>query len=226
MSEAEDALGATVTSLSGPKPKLVEHMRMSDGSTAIYDAGFYNIGVRPPADDVGVGATDPYGFDLSLTRQFKWKQLGRNIKAPDAFDPTPCKWIIQYWPCAQVPTWTDPAASERDTMDGAFKAPILRNVGLTPPYFHNGGQATLKDVVRFYNRGGDRRGTLGTDTSGLPHPTPFGQVNKSNLSPDIGDASSDFPERNNSLDLTEKEMDVLVQFLLSLTDDRVACNSG
>jgi cytochrome c peroxidase len=38
---------------------------------------------------------------------------------------------------------------------GAFKTPSLRNVGLTSPYFHNGGKATLEDVVDFYNRGGD-----------------------------------------------------------------------
>jgi cytochrome c peroxidase len=38
---------------------------------------------------------------------------------------------------------------------GAFKTPSLRNVGLTAPYFHNGGKATLADVVDFYDRGGD-----------------------------------------------------------------------
>ena len=43
-------------------------------------------------------------------------------------------------------------------MDGAFKTPGLRNIGLTPPYFHNGGEATLEGVVEFYNRGGNRRG--------------------------------------------------------------------
>ncbi|MFQ6030724.1 MAG: hypothetical protein ACE5Q6_24905 [Dehalococcoidia bacterium] len=39
--------------------------------------------------------------------------------------------------------------------DGAFKTPHLRNIELTAPYFHNGGQATLRQVVEFYNRGGD-----------------------------------------------------------------------
>src|SRR4029079_13244384 len=43
------------------------------------------------------------------------------------------------------------AASDR----GAFKTPGLRNVKLTAPYFHNGGKATLADVVAFYARGGD-----------------------------------------------------------------------
>jgi cytochrome c peroxidase len=38
---------------------------------------------------------------------------------------------------------------------GAFKTPALRNVKLTAPYFHNGGKATLADVVAFYARGGD-----------------------------------------------------------------------
>lgn len=38
---------------------------------------------------------------------------------------------------------------------GAFKTPGLRNVKLTAPYFHNGGKATLADVVAFYTRGGD-----------------------------------------------------------------------
>jgi len=38
---------------------------------------------------------------------------------------------------------------------GAFKTAGLRNVKLTAPYFHNGGKATLADVVDFYDRGGD-----------------------------------------------------------------------
>ena len=43
--------------------------------------------------------------------------------------------------------------------DGTFKIPGLRNVELTAPYFHNGGEATLLDVVNFYARGGNRGGT-------------------------------------------------------------------
>ena len=39
---------------------------------------------------------------------------------------------------------------------GAFKTPGLRNVALTAPYMHDGSEATLESVVRFYNRGGDR----------------------------------------------------------------------
>jgi cytochrome c peroxidase len=42
--------------------------------------------------------------------------------------------------------------------DGTFKIPGLRNVELTAPYFHNGGERTLRDVVTFYTRGGNQGG--------------------------------------------------------------------
>ena len=49
-----------------------------------------------------------------------------------------------------------PFSQSRSAVDmGAFKTPALRNVGLTAPYFHNGGKATLGDVIDFYARGGD-----------------------------------------------------------------------
>jgi cytochrome c peroxidase len=38
---------------------------------------------------------------------------------------------------------------------GEFRTPILRNVGLRGPYFHDGHFQTLEEVVAFYNRGGD-----------------------------------------------------------------------
>ncbi|ATG91493.1 cytochrome c peroxidase [Methylomonas koyamae] len=37
----------------------------------------------------------------------------------------------------------------------AFKVPTLRNVELTGPYMHNGGMATLEQVVEFYGRHGN-----------------------------------------------------------------------
>ena len=39
-------------------------------------------------------------------------------------------------------------------MRSAFKTPGLRNVALTAPYQHDGSEATLDDVVRFYSLGG------------------------------------------------------------------------
>jgi hypothetical protein len=42
--------------------------------------------------------------------------------------------------------------------DGTFKIPGLRNVELTAPYFHNGGERMLLDVINFYARGGNLGG--------------------------------------------------------------------
>lgn len=38
---------------------------------------------------------------------------------------------------------------------GKFKSPSLRNIDLTGPYFHTGRYLTLRQVVDFYDRGGD-----------------------------------------------------------------------
>jgi cytochrome c peroxidase len=40
-------------------------------------------------------------------------------------------------------------------MDGSFKIPGLRNIELTGPYMHNGGMATLEQVLEFYTRAGN-----------------------------------------------------------------------
>ncbi len=43
---------------------------------------------------------------------------------------------------------------------GAFKTPSLRNIALTAPYMHDGGQKTLKDVIDFYIGGGNSNPNL------------------------------------------------------------------
>jgi cytochrome c peroxidase len=51
-----------------------------------------------------------------------------------------------------------PTAEDRGRLPeakGKFKVPTVRNVELTGPYFHTGGYLTLRQVVEFYNRGGD-----------------------------------------------------------------------
>src|SRR5881398_2761029 len=53
---------------------------------------------------------------------------------------------------AQMGTWP---VVNRVNRFGSFKAPQLREVELTGPYFHNGGKLTLRQVVDFYVRGGD-----------------------------------------------------------------------
>jgi cytochrome c peroxidase len=193
---------------------LVERMRMGDGGIALYDNGFYNIGVRPSAEDPGVGGRDPFGNPLSFTKQYIDMLRGRNV--PDRFQVDACTFAEPFtvdFPlfaltspdCHGVPF--DPADIDglRTAVTGAFKTPSLRNVALTGPYFHNGGQATLGQVVAFYNRGGDHVDLPGGDTTGVP----------SNLDADI-----------NRLGLTREEQLALVAFLESLTDQRVACEQA
>jgi cytochrome c peroxidase len=43
---------------------------------------------------------------------------------------------------------------------GRFKTPTLRGVRLSAPYMHDGSQATLRDVVEFYARGGTANAQL------------------------------------------------------------------
>ena len=47
--------------------------------------------------------------------------------------------------------------SKDDFDKGAFKTPGLRDITKSPPYMHNGTEATLKDVIEFYDRGGDTK---------------------------------------------------------------------
>ncbi|MEH2101948.1 MAG: cytochrome c peroxidase [Nostoc sp.] len=112
------------------------------GAKSPEDTGFFNIGVRPATDDPGLGGNDGLfgngqGNPLSEARL---AQLGK----------------FQLLLGENPPVLTPPLnPSETVSANGALKAPGLRNVELTAPYFHNGGQATLEQVVDFYNRGGD-----------------------------------------------------------------------
>jgi cytochrome c peroxidase len=188
-------LGSGGDSFGGDGP--IENMLMGDHQIAIYDNGFYNIGVTPAKNDPGVGGTDPWNNPLSFSRQLKQQLAGG--PAPDAMSHSlnPCSFQIIDG-CMVISD-----AKFRDAVDGSFKTPTLRNIELTGPYFHNGGYATLEQVVDFYSRGGNVRSVAGGDNSGLAsHP--------SNLDPDVL-----------SLGLTDAEKAALVAFLKSLTDDRV-----
>jgi cytochrome c peroxidase len=93
-----------------------------------HDVGFHNIGVRPVDDDMGIAASDPSGLaSLSAAQLASMGQLPGTAVPPGA--PV--------------------------SVRGAVKTPILRNIELTAPYFLNGGQATLDQLVDFYSSGGD-----------------------------------------------------------------------
>jgi cytochrome c peroxidase len=93
-----------------------------------HDIGFHNIGVRPTTDDMGIAASDPSGL-ASLS-------------------------VAQLASMGEVSGTAVPAGAPV-SVGGAVKTPSLRNVELTAPFFVNGGQATLGQVVDFYSHRGD-----------------------------------------------------------------------
>jgi hypothetical protein len=142
----------------------------------LLDNGFSNIGTRPTNDDLGRGGIEG-GFPLSFTRQMLDPNLNFLLEG-----------VLEDFPCTPG---TD--CPNQLLIDGAFKIPGLRNVELTGPYFHNGGQATLGQVVEFYDRQSD-----------------------------FADVNIDKVDRNMVfIDLDEVDEEPLVEFLLALTDDRV-----
>jgi len=112
---------------------FTEVMPMRDLLPSAYDIGYYNVGIRPTAEDIGIGANDPFGNPLSYARGL---QLGI-LQDPNR-------------PAGQIVT-----ATTRLAIDGAFKTPGLRNVALTAPYNHTGGYSTLHQAINLYNRGFD-----------------------------------------------------------------------
>jgi cytochrome c peroxidase len=170
--ECHNGAAFTAASVNHVQDERIDHLTVGNGGEAVYDNGFNNIGVRPTWEDLGLGAKDPFGHPLSESR------LAQQGLFESLLNATPNDTV---------------GADEKIAADGAFKTPGLRNVELTGPYFHNGGQLTLRQVVDFYNRGGD-----------------FFENNIDNVDADI-----------HKLGLSEEEKTSLVAFLLSLTDERV-----
>jgi len=187
----------------------IERMVMADNLTTLYDNGFYNTGVRPTSEDLALGGTDAWGNPLAFTREYNSQIQGGKI--PDPLDVDVCTFEAPLNAGLPCDATLKPNPGFRDAVDGAFKTPTLRNIALTGPYFHNGSRATLKQVMEFYNRGGDRRGSEANNTSGFDHAS-VNQHNTSNLDPDM-----------TNLNLTPDEIDALVKFMeVGLTDPRVA----
>ncbi len=181
---------------------IIRAMAMMEGE-ALYDNGFYNVSVTPTTDDIGRGGLDPFGQPIAFTRQALFDRL--NIVTPsfpilgnefipakdESLKTAVCDDVDGSGFCEKSEAILPPF--QRVAVDGAFKTPGLRNSLLTGPYFHNGGMATLMQVVQFYNRGGN-----------------FCDFNLKDLDPDI-----------TPLGLTDEQEKQLVAFLVSLTDLRV-----
>ncbi len=221
---------------------------------AVHDRGFFNVGVTPASQDVGNGGLDPYGNPLSIARMFLATQAGLTVVDPPVvvFPPagTPLATVTtpinrctspgvvelggtpRFVGCAgnPVPAVPEPlyldASQERELVDGGFKTPSLRNIGLTAPYFHSGNYSDLRSVVEFYARGGSRRSkslenaSYTGDNSGSG---PLGKNAATEAGPDFG-TNVDFFVRE--LKSTDEQIDALVAFMLTLTDKRVQCDQA
>lgn len=132
-----------------------------------YDVGWYNLGVRPNAEDPGLGGVDPSGMPLSWT-EYLQKTLPNPsvIKVPGGGLASPCTppsapagtpfhtEVLN--PFTGMPVLAGGLLKNEATgVAGSFKTASLRNVELTGPYFHNGGKSTLGQVIEFYDSGGD-----------------------------------------------------------------------
>ncbi len=82
---------------------------------------------------------------------------------------------------------------------GKFRAPSLRNVELTAPYFHDGSAQTLEEVVRSYEAGGRLLESGDFVGDGRANPNKSGFVR--------------------GFSLNDEERQDLVNFLKALTDE-------
>lgn len=87
---------------------------------------------------------------------------------------------------------------------GRFKVPSLRNIALTAPYMHDGSVATLRDAIAHYQAGG--RTIPEGEYAGVGSANPY---------------KSGFVK---GFEVTESEIDDLIAFLRSLTDEELITN--
>ena len=205
------------------------------------DRGFRSVGSRPVEEDLGIGGTDPWGEPLSFARQLK-RFLQDGTPPADGTQVDPCNpsdptLFASDGICGVTGTAADALVLQ---VDGTMKTPGLRNVALTPPYFHYGGYATLEQAVAFYLRGGSRReaSLLDPAWSGDDSGTgPNGDLGApANLHPDFtGDFGTNVPGIIEVFDIAldpdngkdqRYGIEAIADFLRSLTDTRAACDEA
>ncbi|HTV22841.1 MAG TPA: cytochrome c peroxidase, partial [Polyangiaceae bacterium] len=206
------------------------------------DLGFANIGIRPAVVDVGLGGTDPYGNPLAFGRQYREFLLTNNASVVK--DP-----LLQFGidTGALVRGGTYNPAGKLES-DGSTKIPTIRNSALTPPYFSYGGYGTLRQVMKFYNRGGNRR--LLTPENAALEGTPGSTCTSGDTTGTGPDGDHFFPVQNANCntnttglmrplglkdcdangvvtcDVATDDLSAVVRFMESLTDRRVQCDQA
>jgi cytochrome c peroxidase len=151
------------------------------GKNDLRDQGASVIGLREMFSDLVSGGVDPYGGPLSYGGQlFNALNIDPNVAGNGTYEPgydtsklldPELRRLIKSWPNlktvpgaggALLPTFvkgSTPGAGQfyKLEVDGSANIPVLRNVALTPPYFSWGGYPSLRQVLKVYNRGMNRR---------------------------------------------------------------------
>ncbi len=104
--------------------------------------------------------------------------------------------------------------SARTDLCGQFKIPTLRNIAITAPYFHNSGIDTLTNAVKFY--------ATRDSNPALWYPSVNGSVVKFNDLPANLRTNVQINRAPFNSNLNAQEIDDIVAFLQTLTDDRTA----
>lgn len=162
---------------------------------ALRDRGFFPLGTRPVAEDVGAGGSDPYGGPLSFSRK-------------------------------SILAGTNPGGVTRTIVDSSFKVPQLRNVALTPPYYHNGGVANLHQVLEFYRRGGNRRDASLTQAGATGDDSGTGLQGQGLIPVPGADKGTNAAGTLNPLTITDADAEDIIAFMTALTDERVQCDQA
>jgi len=223
-----------------------------DLTNNLFDVGFQNNGMRPVFTDLKVGGVDPYGNPLSYTRQYMnyLRAIEAGSSEADAMQAHIHDLDLQTdIENNQVflQTGVTATAAAKENVDGASKAPSMRNVALTPPYTSSGTFATLRQVLKFYNRASNRRditaagdvdamGTACTagDSSGtgLVGNQSFDQLKQTAQNCDTNTQISmqvlglvDCDVAGSGCDPATDDLAALIRFLHALSDPRVQCDA-
>ncbi len=112
-----------------------------------------------------------------------------------------------------------PAGADLASFCGAFKVPTLRNIAITAPYFHNGKFAKLRDAVAFYITR-DTQPELWYSQSAASKTNKFDDT-KPEAVANVNTSEVPYDRKPGEQPrLNDAEIDSLVEFLKTLTDQR------
>jgi hypothetical protein len=191
---------------------------------------------------VGLGGTDPYDNPLAFGRQYHEFLLTNDTSVVK--DP----FLLGAMGTGLLTRAGAFNAVSKLESDGSTKIPTVRNTALTPPCFSCGGYATLRQVMKFYNRGGNRRVltpenaalegmpgstcTTGDTTGSGPDGNHFFPVqnadcntNATGLMRPLGLSDCD-ANGTVTCDVATDDLSAVVRFMESLTDRRVQCDQA